>query len=59
MNNHPQKKGLTNDQFLEIVIASKAKVEKADIDKFIKDMNEKFNFYPNILKHSLIFSLRE
>lgn len=39
MNNHPQKKDLSNDQFLETVIASKAKVEKADIDKFVKERN--------------------
>ncbi|MFT6070096.1 MAG: protein-disulfide isomerase [Bacteriovoracaceae bacterium] len=39
MNDHPKKKGLTNDQFLETVIASKAKVEKSDIDKFIKERN--------------------
>lgn len=39
MNSHPKKKNLTNDQFLDQIIASKVTVEKTDIDKFIKARN--------------------
>ncbi|MBK23100.1 MAG: hypothetical protein CME70_03760 [Halobacteriovorax sp.] len=39
MNNHPKKKGLSNDEFLDKIIAAGAKVEKTDIDKFVKERN--------------------
>ena len=36
MNEHPGKKGLTNDQFLEKYITKDVKVTKADFDAFVK-----------------------
>ena len=39
MMKHPKKKGLTNDEFLEKIIAANAKVSKEDIAKFVKERN--------------------
>ena len=36
MNNHPQKIGVTNDEFFEKVIAKNIKPSKSDLDEFIK-----------------------
>jgi len=39
MEADPKKKGLTNDQYMDKFIASKAKVSKAQIEAFIKEKN--------------------
>ncbi len=39
MEADPKKKGLTNDQYMDKYIASKAKVSKAQIEAFIKEKN--------------------
>jgi len=37
MNAHPEKKNLTNDEFLEKVIAKDIKISSAEVDKFVKE----------------------
>lgn len=37
MNKNPKKKGLTNDEFLDKIIASKVVITKVEIDKFVKE----------------------
>lgn len=37
MNAHPEKKNLSNDEFLDKVIAKDLKISEAEVEKFIKD----------------------